>query len=447
MLFIINCDVFNELTGSCTQCAQGYSLSKDLTTCSLVVYNCQVFNPNGLCLQCFPGYFLMGGYCYLLPQGCSQLNNQQLCIACLPQFTLVQNTCILAIANCALYNINGCYQCLSFYYLLNGACNLFPSNCLSFDTGLLRCVACASGFTLNPSTFICSKTIFISNCAAYNPNGQCINCVTRYYLRQNSCWQYPSYCVNVDLLGNCLSCAFGSTLRNGQCVATAQRSLNCLNFNSTTSLCMVCMVGYNFCGVSGICVLPDPGCLIPGVEGNCQQCKSSYQLFQGRCIQYPTGLIVVPNGGTSCASGYNLLNNTCYRSTTQLAKLSSSLSSYLFAYSSNGLTSFPTIGSNTFWSPSQSQLNEYLSIQTANGKPQIVFQIDIRGNAQGWVSGYVLYFKNRGDAPFICWNGCNMVEGNSEGVRTSSLQLTHPVIASELRVYPVRWSGQIALQL
>lgn len=392
------------------------------------------------------GYFLLNGYCYLLPQGCAQLNNQQLCIGCLSQYVLIQNLCILAVGNCAFYNANGCYQCISFYYLYNGLCNSFPANCLSFDTGQLRCVGCASGFTLNPNSFVCSKTIFINNCAAYNSNGQCINCMPRYYLRQNGCWQYPSYCVNVDLAGNCLSCAFASTLQNGQCLPNPQRSLNCQTFNSTTSLCMLCMVGYNFCGVSGICVLPDPGCAVFG-DGICLQCKSSYQLFQGRCIQYPTGVIVVPNGGTSCASGYSLLNNSCYRSWSQLSKLSDNSLNFIFTYSSNGLNSFPFIGSNSFWSPAHSQLNEYLSIVVSNGRPQIVFQIDIKGSRQGWVSGYIIQFKNRADAPFICWNSCNVVNANADGVRTNSLQMSHPLIATELRVYPVTWSSQIVMQL
>lgn len=315
VIYVVNCTGYNYNTGTCTQCAPGYQLSQDQTTCNLVVTNCQVFNPTGLCLQCISGYYLSNGYCVLLPQGCSQLNNQQLCIACLPQYTLVQNTCVLTIANCAFYNISGCYQCIPYYYYYNGVCQNFPANCLSFDTSVLRCINCASGFNLDPNNFICSKIIYIANCASYNAAGQCINCISRYYLRQNSCWAYPQYCVNVDLVGNCLSCAFGSTLQNGVCVATSQRSLNCLSFNSATSLCLICMTGYNFCSISGICVLADPGCLNFS-NGTCVQCQPSYQLFAGRCLQYPPGMIIAPNGGMSCASGYSQQGNSCFRTTS-----------------------------------------------------------------------------------------------------------------------------------
>ena len=70
----------------------------------------------------------------------------------------------------------------------------------------------------------------------------------------------------------------------------------------------------------------------------------------------------------------------------------------------------------------------------------------MRGNRQGWVSGYVLYYRNKKEGPFICWNGCNMVVANTDGDSTSCLKLYHPMIATELRIYPVRWVGVMALQ-
>jgi len=56
----------------------------------------------------------------------------------------------------------------------------------------------------------------------------------------------------------------------------------------------------------GICLLPDPGCQSFSSEGRCLSCKFSYQMYQGKCVQYPTGLILAPNGGFSCATGYTL---------------------------------------------------------------------------------------------------------------------------------------------
>lgn len=229
-------------------------------------------------------------------------------------------------------------------------------------------------------------------------------------------------------------------------MATSQRSLNCLSFNQATSLCLICMTGYNFCSISGICVLADPGCLTFS-NGVCIKCQPSYQLFSGRCLQYPPGMIIAPNGGMSCAFGYSQQGNSCFRNNNELTTLSSRYNNFIFTYSSNGLKSVPFIGGNTFWSPSRSQLNEYLSIQVGSGNPQIIFQVTIQGNPQGWVTGYVIQFKNSQNAPFICWNSCNQITGNSDGTSPSTLNLPHPIIATELRLYPVSWNNQINLQV
>jgi len=102
----------------------------------------------------------------------------------------------------------------------------------------------------------------------------------------------------------------------------------------------------------------DPNCQkFNSDRSECMQCKSIYQLFQGTCLQYPTGLIVAPNGGTSCQSGYSLQNNSCFKSSNTLTKISSGSLNIIFTYSSNGLNNFPFIGSNFFWTPRTSQLN------------------------------------------------------------------------------------------
>jgi hypothetical protein len=69
-------------------------------------------------------------------------------------------------------------------------------------------------------------------------------------------------------------------------------------------------------------------------------------------------------------------------------------------------------------------------VLVVGGKPQIIFQVSIRGAQQGWVTGYIIQFKNRPDAPFICWNGCNSINGNRDGSSVSAVQLNHPIIAT-----------------
>lgn len=145
------------------------------------------------------------------------------------------------------------------------------------------------------------------------------------------------------------------------------------------------------------------------------RCVDPYVLKEGQCFLYPPGVITLPNGGISCRSGYILNNNSCLKEEESLTPVSNQPDSCRFGYSSgnNGQSSF--IGSNVFWSPTQARLNEYISMSFPQGRARIVFQVAIRGSRQGWVSGYVLYFKNKQDSPFVCWNGCNMVTGNTDG--------------------------------
>ncbi len=127
--------------------------------------------------------------------------------------------------------------------------------------------------------------------------------------------------------------------------------------------------------------------------------------------------------------------------------VSSLASACRFSYSSGIASQAPYIGSGYYWTPSAIQVNQYIALTFVSGKPQAIFQIGIKGHPQGWMSGYVLQFKNRGDAPWICWNGCSMIQGNNDGGSTSWLKLYQPIVATEVRIYPVSWVGNMALQV
>lgn len=427
LIAITNCAQYNNMTGLCIQCLQGYNLSSDGLSCSLTDLYCLNYGPQGVCLTCINGYYLRSGICTIFPTGCNSVNQNYFCVACLSQYTLVSGYCVLTINNCATYNVSGCFMCISNYYLSKNACYPFPNYCQSFDTGLLRCINCISGYTLNQTTYICSKVS--DNCANYNAQGQCLYCFYRYYLLGGKCYPYPNWCINVDFLGNCISCAFGSVLQNGLCVAASGRNMYCLKFDSVNLICLVCISGYSFCESTGICLPLDPACLNYTSAGACSTCLGNYQLYNGRCLLYPPGVAILPNGGISCLSGYSLSNNNCIRNVNTLIMLSSLQITAQFSFSSGSPANAPLIGSSSFWSPTP-KLNEYISVVIVGGKPQIVFSVSIKGTAQSWVSAYVIQFKNRPDAPFVCWNGCNSVTGNSDGNNVNTLQLSHPIIAT-----------------
>ncbi len=170
-------------------------------------------------------------------------------------------------------------------------------------------------------------------------------------------------------------------------------------------------------------------------------------LYRGQCLLYPPGVILLPNGAVSCRGGYTLVDGSCLRNQNTLNMASSQPSACSFGGSSGISQQQPFLGSSYYWRPNSVQLNQYISVTFSSGRPQAIFQLGIRGTQQGWVSGYVLQFKNRNDAPWICWNGCDKVAGNSDGGSTSWLKLFHPIVATELRIYPVSWVGDMALQV
>lgn len=86
-------------------------------------------------------------------------------------------------------------------------------------------------------------------------------------------------------------------------------------------------------------------------------------------------------------------------------------------------------------------INNYLSIQTI--KPQIIHYIQLQGTSNGYVTHYLIQYRNKENSPFICWNSCQKVRGNVNGNDMAELKLTHPIVANEIRIYPLKWVGGI----
>jgi hypothetical protein len=79
-------------------------------------------------------------------------------------------------------NGNVCLQCLDMFYLQNGICYRFPSNCVAYDPASLVCLKCSSGFQLatNGRCIIFNPS---NNCNYFNPSSsnQCYTCKNNFY--------------------------------------------------------------------------------------------------------------------------------------------------------------------------------------------------------------------------------------------------------------------------
>lgn len=126
----------------------------------------------------------------------------------------------------------------------------------------------------------------------------------------NFCKPYPEFCTNVDLLGNCISCCFGSRLDNGRCVGTSLRSLNCDLFDSVNLKCLKCMTGYIYCDWLAICIEINLNCLTYNSLQQCIQCADGFQLLNNDCVKPAPG--VSSTNSALCNTGYTYSTLTEY---------------------------------------------------------------------------------------------------------------------------------------
>lgn len=297
---------------------------------------------------------------------------------------------------------------------------------------------------LTKQCVITSPGVRDPNCRTFNSHGDCIACKPRFYQTKNGCLPFPKYCVNVDFFGKCLSCAFGSFLKDGICVGDInKRALNCKTFNRITFLCEQCVLGFVFCPTHGVCILQDPSCkrLSPS-QTSCEICLDGYTISKGICLQSPPGAKRSFNNVKSCKDGYTIENSLCV---VPMNLLVGWLSKSTLSYSEAVPPSLPLLGSQTFWTP-QPNLNNYMLIDLGSA-PKAIFAISIRGNPFGWVLGYVIECQNRYDIPYFCYNSCNMVRGNSDGFNAATFKLEYPLICQRMRIIAVSWKQAIIMQL
>lgn len=200
-----------------------------------------------------------------------------------------------------------------------------------------------------------------------------------------SCQPYPTFCTNVDLYGNCISCCFASQLINGRCVGVSSlRMLNCDSFDPVNLICLQCSIGYSYCGLTAVCVQINLNCQT--VSGTvCTQCLNGFIINNGNCIRPPAGMVIQSNNSVICATGYYYSTSSqygqgnsgaCYRNLSQLIRASSMTSGIQYFSTSfqpglnaiNGQTS----QNSPMWNP-PSFLNNYISITLSNA--QIIFAV------------------------------------------------------------------------
>lgn len=161
---------------------------------------CNTYDPNfGNCLSCYPGYTLSNSQCIIAQQPSAALN-------------------------CRNFSNGVCVQCSNRFYNLNGVCTPVSDYCNTYDLSSGNCTSCYQGFVLQQG--YCYKVLLTPVNTTQNQLQQGLQTyggqqgygssttttTTTYGQNQGT---YP--CINFDSLGNCIACAAGFSLTNGQC--------------------------------------------------------------------------------------------------------------------------------------------------------------------------------------------------------------------------------------
>ena len=149
------------------------------------------------------------------------------------------------------------------------------SSCVLWAPNMLYCMSCDMQqlyYLVNGNCVRCG----VASCAKIDSNGNCVQCIQGYYLRQGT------VCVLVTMIPGCtnysttapstvcLACNSNTMLVNGVCLPTIA---NCLTYIPGTNLCAQCATGFTQSADWAACV--------PGTIRYCLQ----YDCLD-LCVQY-----------------------------------------------------------------------------------------------------------------------------------------------------------------
>ena len=179
--------------------------------------------------------------------------------------------------------------------------------------------------------------------------GICFSCITGYYPQpQGGCKMVSVFCDAYNLEnGQCLTCRYGFTPTNGECVdpncmtQTEEGCLECKSgwktnsmkyceysdpncLNAAPTRCLDCNPGF-FVNLQGNCLLLPPNCVAANIQTEaCIQCEQGYEVNGGACVLKAVPIAPPPptpipncaqqNGAicSSCFSEFQLINNQCF---------------------------------------------------------------------------------------------------------------------------------------
>lgn len=297
---VTSCSTIGVITG----CSSGYSLVNG--ACVKCPADCNSCSSSSVCKSCNTGYYLSGSSCAPCSTGCAACTSSTFCTTCIAGYSYNSSNASCTACRIGTYNTsigsNYCYTC--------------PNGSYNTKTGESTCYPCSN---IGTGVLSCSSI------------GQIDNCLTGYYLANNSCTLCPTGCKGCSSYTSCSLCDYGYYLSSGACKPCINACFYCTNgtacsvcrsgyYLSSTNTCITCPIGAN-CPTDGMFNCISPYSYMNSSKTNCIACSSTigvdtcdstglatsciagYLLSGGACNSCPSGTYR-PTGGSKCFDCY-----------------------------------------------------------------------------------------------------------------------------------------------
>lgn len=333
-----SCNGYNPVTGQCTSCRQGNTLTNGVCNPTPVVTNPTTqppgnqgatvpgttvpgtstvpgtqINVNGtqtnsnggqfsdpncranngqVCTQCSNRFYIASnGRCVPVSPLCRNNDAQGRCTSCYPGYSVFEGNCIIAQntdSNCRNSTAQGCIECYSGFYVsqTTRVCTRVNPLCRTFNNATGACTSCYPGYGINTVNGNCEVSFKDPNCKQFDSNNICVECGTRFYASASgTCQSVSPLCREYNPSnGACTSCYPGYTVNGTTCVVgSVNNDVNCRTFQN--DVCTACYNGF-FLNANGLCAQVSPLCrTFNNATGACTSCYPGYEISGDNCVE------------------------------------------------------------------------------------------------------------------------------------------------------------------
>ncbi|ELP84118.1 hypothetical protein EIN_367530 [Entamoeba invadens IP1] len=287
---INNCHLMEVLkTGlKCVMCNTASWLDNDI--CNSLVYNCERYNKNNVCVLCKTGFVLNEKFECVYSTNCLY-GTTSICSKCRNQYIRDDNECIYN-DKCRYTDGSNCIECITGN--LHNKCESCTPNCYLCSNK--KCLKCNDDF------FLDNESVCVKENNGFSTGISTIWCNDEFYIDNGVCNKCSSKFANSIKCDNtnAISCEVNYSISNER--------------KCTLSVCQ----NETFKEQNGMCTSYENNCIFV-VNSQCSECENNYTIgYKKTCVNITTNtlnncVIYSKYGCISCKIGYYLSNAECHQ--------------------------------------------------------------------------------------------------------------------------------------